>query len=118
MVVPFAVAADNEDEVGESVETFTLEMQENSPFKDVLLQQNRLLKKILEIQEKTLLILKKSKNSGSKKQAEKLLKKVHTVKKETVKQDEEIKKAASRPKKSKKGLTFEYTYTEEDVLAP
>lgn len=118
IAVPFAAGAGEEGDVGQSVETFTLEMKEDARFKDVLLEQNRLLKKILEIQEKTLLILIKPEKSGEKKQAKKLLKEVNKTKKETAKQDEEIVKAASRPKKSKKGLTFEYSYTEEDVLAP
>ncbi len=118
IAVPLAATADEEDNADPSAETFTLEMKEDAPFKDVILEQHRLLKKILDIQEKTLLILKKSEKSGAKKQAEKLLKKVRKAKKDAERLDEEIEKASNRPKKSKTGLTFGYSYTEEDELAP
>ncbi|VAX18330.1 hypothetical protein MNBD_NITROSPINAE03-193 [hydrothermal vent metagenome] len=100
------------------VESLETKRNDETPYRNVIVQQQKLIKKILDIQEQTLLLLKNSDDSKKQKEAQTLLGKISEVKKETKQTDDEIEKVSKRPIKVGKGLQLEYTYTEDDYLAP
>ncbi|HEB72709.1 MAG TPA: hypothetical protein ENI77_08825 [Nitrospirae bacterium] len=117
-VVVFApVPVSGQDEyVG--VESLETKRNDETPYRNVIVQQQKLIKKILDIQEQTLLLLKNSDDSKKQKKAQTLLGKISKVKKEAKQTDDEIEKVSKRPINVGKGLQLEYTYTEDDYLAP
>jgi len=115
-VVMSAPVSGQDDYVG--VESLDTKRNDETPYRNVILQQQKLIKKILDIQEQTLLLLKNPDDSKKQKKAQTLLGKISKVKKETKQTDDEIEKVSKRPINVGKGLQLEYTYTEDDYLAP
>ncbi|VAX17939.1 hypothetical protein MNBD_NITROSPINAE03-1115 [hydrothermal vent metagenome] len=115
-VVVSAPVSGQDEYVG--VESLETKRNDETPYRNVILQQQKLIKKILDIQEQTLLLLKNPDDSKKQKEAQALLGKISKVKKETKQTDDEIEKVSKRPIDVGKGLQLEYTYTEDDYLAP